>query len=149
MSRGVLNYVLQIFTFHSKEFLNDLYKVVDKTLTFLLCNSLNLSINYCFQSSNCVGLLIGVVLEKPPQEEIWGIQLRQLKYPFQSSLVANETFPKLFMKPGHGDISSVERSTILLELLFFSSRSSHFLSFAQNCWSSAMCHYFITDTALV
>ena len=141
--------MLQIFTFHSKECLNDLYKVVDKTLTFLLCNSLNLSINCCFQSSTCVSLLIDVVLEEPPQEEIWGIQLRQLKYPFQSSFVANEMFPKLFMEPGHGDISSVKRSTILLELLFFSSRSSYFLSFAQNCWSSALCHCFITDTALV
>ena len=120
MSRRFLDYMLQMSTVLSKAFLNAACKVVDNMLAFLLCNGLNFLGNGCFQSCNSEWvILVNVVLEEPPQEEIWRIQVRRVRCPFHFSFAADETLSKLFTEPSHGDISSVRRGTILLESLFF------------------------------
>ena len=120
MSRRFLNYMLQMSTVLSKAFLNAACKVVDNTLTFLLCNGLKFLGNGCFQSCNSEWvILVNVVLEELPQEEMWRIQVRRVRCPFHFSFAVDETLSKLFTEPSHGDISSVRRGTILLEPLFF------------------------------
>jgi len=78
--------MLQMSTVLSKAFLNAACKVVDNSPTILLFNGLNLLGNGCFRSS-----LVNVVLEEPPQEEIWGIQVRRVRCPFHFSFAADET----------------------------------------------------------
>ena len=144
MSRRFLDYMLQMSTVLSKAFLNAACKVVDNTLTFLLCNGLNFLGNGCFQSCNSEWvILVNVVLEEPPQE-IWRIQVRRVRCPFRFSFAADDTLSKLFTEPSHGDISSVRRGTILLESLFFLIKVLTLIEFSPKLlkhWNVALfCH---------
>ena len=105
--------MLQILTVQPKAFLNATSKAVDHTLTFPLGIGLNLGGDVCFESSyGAWVILIDVVLEEPPQEEIWEIQIRRVRWRFHYSFAANETVPKPFAESGHHDISSLGNSTI-------------------------------------
>lgn len=75
MSRGALEDMLQMSAVQSKALLNAACKVVDNACTFLLGDRLNPLSDGCLQCSNGARVtLVDVVLEEPPEEEIWGFR---------------------------------------------------------------------------
>ena len=93
--------------------------LMTRSLSFL-CNSLNLIGNGWLQSSNseCV-ILVNVVLEEPPQEEIWGIQIRQVRCRFTSALRLMRRFPNFLRIQAMMTFRGVRRDIFLLKPLFF------------------------------
>ena len=91
MSREVLKYVLQITTVQPKALLHAACKFVHTTLSFFLNNCLSLLRSGSFYNSNG-GWVIQeyVVIEEPPEEEIWGIQVRPVRFAFHLSFAADK-----------------------------------------------------------
>ena len=74
----------------------------------------------CLQCSNGAKVvLIDVSLRKPQRKKSKGLRSGECGAHYHLSFGADETLSKLFTEPCHGNISSVRRSTILLEPLFF------------------------------
>lgn len=57
-------------------------------------------------------------LRKPQRKKSLSFIVRRLRWIFHFTFAADVTPPKLFTKPCHSSISSVKRSSILLESLF-------------------------------
>ena len=90
--------------------------------TFLQGDHLNALIDCCFHCSNGARILqIDIVFQRSPEDEIWEVQFRHVRCLFHFRLAADKTVPKLFMEQCHRNISSLRRSTTLLEppFLFF------------------------------
>ena len=79
-------------------------------------------------------ILLHVVLEETPQEEIWRIQVKLVSAHFTSAVQLLSTKP--FAEPGHGGISSERLNTILLEPLFIFINVLTLLELSQNCSSA-------------
>lgn len=108
MSRGALNYVLQM----SAVQLNVVCKVVDNTCTFLLDGRLKLLIDGCFQCSN--GCPARCCLWETAIGRNLVVQVWWMRCPFHFGFVADEALPKHFT----GSVSSMRGSTTLLESMF-------------------------------
>ena len=66
----------------------------------------------------CEFALVDVVLEQPPEEEIWWIQGRLVRCPFHFTFGAGVMLLNFFSKVSSDSVSSVRKSTIQLEPLF-------------------------------
>ncbi len=75
-----------------KVLLNAAYQVIDNARIFLLDDRLNILSDGCFQCSNAARFVLEkVVLEEPPEEGIWVVQVKRVRYPFHLYFTADET----------------------------------------------------------
>lgn len=78
-----------------------------------------------------------------------GVQVRPVRYPYHFSFVADQVLPRLFTEPGHDNISSTRRSTILLApLLVLHHQGPHTPRVLPRAAQSLECNPFFYVTAL-
>ena len=120
--------MLQMSTVLLKADLDSASKVIDNSDALLLWYSVDL-LRYCFLELRD-GLRIvpvHIILQEPPQVEIWGVKIRGMEGPLRLAFSADEPVRKLVIQPVKSNISCVGRCPILLEPLYVSLAPCSFL----------------------